>query len=133
MQTLKLIFALLISGLAAPGWAQSTGHIGHGGGSGNQACIKAKISRFTPEHLASVAPGAEFSFAASGSNGPNHIHVSIKQQPIPVTVEDKDTFYWVTGKLPEDIKNSVVRISVSVKSKVGKCDMEDGWLVKVTE
>jgi hypothetical protein len=116
--------------------AQSTGgHGGHSGGSSSGAldCIKAKISRYTPEHLATVAPGSEFSFAASGSNGPGHIHVSIKQQPIEVTLEDKDTFYLVKGRLPAEIKNTVVRISVSLKSKIGRCDAEGGWLVKVSE
>ena len=134
MQTIKIIAALLALGLSNATWAQSTGHIGHGGGSGGGAdCIRAKISRYTPEHLATVSPGSEFSFAASGSNGPGHIHVSIKQQPVDVTIEDKETFYLVKGKLPEDIKNTVVRISVTLKSKVGRCDTEGGWLLKVTE
>jgi len=133
VQTYKTLAALCALGFCNLTWAQSTGHIGHGGGSGDGACIRAKISRFKPEHLATVAPGSEFSFAASGSNGPGHIHVSIKQHPIPITIEDKDTFYLVKGKLPEDIKSTTVRISVSLKSKVGKCDAEDGWLLKVSE
>jgi hypothetical protein len=83
--------------------------------------------------LASVAPGAEFSFAASGSNGPGHIHVSIKQKPINITVEDKETFYLVKGKLPEDIKNTVVRISIDLKAKSPKCNEATGWLLKVGE
>lgn len=133
MQTYKTLAALFTLGFCNLTWAQSTGHIGHGGSGGDGGCIRAKISRFKPEHLATVAPGSEFSFAASGSNGPGHIHVSIKQQPVPVIIEDKDTFYLVKGKLPEDIKNTTVRISVNLKSKVGKCDAEDGWLLKVSE
>lgn len=133
MQTIKIFATLLALGFGNISWAQSTGHIGHGGGSDGPSCIKAKISRYTPEHLATVAPGSEFSFAASGSNGPGHIHVSIKQQPIDVQIEDKETFYLVKGKLPEDIKNTTVRISVTLKSKVNKCDTEGGWLLKVTE
>ncbi|WP_150050538.1 MULTISPECIES: hypothetical protein [Methylomonas] len=119
--------------LCSSAWAQSTGHIGHGGGSGDQACIKAKVSRQTPENMTQVSPGSEFSFFASGSNGPNHIHVQIKNQTIPLSVEDKETFYLVKGKLPEDIKNTVVRISVSLKAKFSKCDAESGWLLKVGE
>ncbi len=131
MKILAVITTLIINHAA---WAQSTGHIGHGGsGSGDDACIKAKASRFNPEHLASVAPGAEFSFAASGSNGPGHIHVSIKQKPIDITVEDKETFYWVKGKLPEDIRNTVVRISIDLKAKAPKCSEVTGWLLKVGE
>lgn len=136
MRIIKIIVTLCAAGFSSIGMAQSTGgHGGHGGSNGSSAvdCIKAKISRYTPEHLASVRPGSEFSFAASGSNGPGHIHVSIKQQPVEVTVEDKDTFYLVKGKLPDQIKNTVVRISVSLKSKVGRCDSEGGWLVKVSE
>lgn len=131
------VFVVLLLALTTSGacWAQSTGHSGHSGGgsAGSQDCTKAKVSRFKPEHMASVAPGAEFSFAASGSNGPGHIHVSIKQRPIEVTMEDKDTFYLVKGKLPEDIKNTTVRISVAVKSKVSRCNTQGGWLLKVTE
>lgn len=136
MRIIKILVTLCAVSFSGNGMAQSTGgHGGHGGGSGSSGtdCIKAKISRYTPEHLATVAPGSEFSFAASGSNGPGHIHVSIKQQPIEVTIEDKDTFYLVKGKLPKEIKNSVVRISVSLKSKFSRCDAEGGWLLKVSE
>lgn len=133
MKTYKLLLALWALSVSSAGWAQSTGHIGHGGSASGDACIRAKISRFKPEHLATVAPGSEFSFAASGSNGPGHIHVSIKQQPIQVNIEDKETFYLVKGKLPETLKHTTVRISVNLKAKVGKCDAEDGWLVKISE
>lgn len=136
MQHTKIMITLIALSFCNISWAQSTGghggHGGSGGGSGS-SCIKAKMSRFKPEHLTSVAPGSEFSFTASGTNGPGSIHVSIKQQPIEVTIEDKDTFYLVKGKLPEDIKNSVVRISVELKSKDVKCDVKDGWLIKVTD
>ena len=135
MQAIKIITTLIALSFCNISWAQSSGgHGDHGGsGGGGPSCIKAKMSRYKPEHLASVAPGSEFSFAASGTNGPGHIHVSIKQQPIDLTIEDKDTFYLVKGKLPEDIKNTAVRISVLLKSKQGKCDAEGGWLLKVTE
>lgn len=134
MNSSKLILALLLmTGAQASGWAQSTGHIGHGGSGGDTGCIKAKISRMQPEHLATVAPGSEFSFAASGSNGPGHIHVSIQQQPVEITVEDKETFYLVKGNVPADIRNKAVRISVQLKAKYSKCDAEGGWLVKVSE
>jgi hypothetical protein len=133
------ILAILLSvGFCNAAWAQSTeGHSGHGGGTGgggnDAACIKAKISRYNPEHLATVAPGSEFSFAVSGSNGPGHIHVSIRNQAVDVTVEDKDTFYLVKGKLPPELKNQTVRLSIKAKAKVGKCDANDGLLLKVTE
>lgn len=133
MRSFRIFLALVATCFCNTGWTQATGHIGHGGGAGGMDCIKAKMTRTTPENMAVVAPGSTFSFAASGSKGPEHIHVSIKQQPIAVTVEDKDTFYLVTGTLPADIKNTVVRISVNLKSKVSRCDFEGGWLLKVSE
>lgn len=137
MRISHILAFMLGIGIYNPAWAQSTeGHAGHGGGgnSGNEiACIKAKISRYNPEHLATVAPGSEFSFAVSGSNGPGHIHVSIRQEPVEVTVEDKETFYLVKGKLPADLKNQTVRISIKAKAKIGKCDADGGLLLKVTE
>ncbi len=133
MQILKILAILFGLGYSNMTWAQSTGHIGHGGGGDDASCIKAKATRFKPEHLATVPPGSEFSFAASGSNGPGHIHVTIKQQPVDLTVEDKETFYLVKGKLPADLKNTTARISVSLKSKFPKCNEETGWLVKISE
>jgi len=134
MKSIKILVTLMMFGFCNISWAQSTGHVGHGGGGGDEiSCIKARASRFKPEHLDTVAPGAEFSFAASGANGPGHIHVSIKQKPIEITVEDKETFYLARGKLPDDIKNSVVRISVALKSKFSKCNEDTGWLLKVSE
>ncbi|TPQ29323.1 hypothetical protein ACH518_07535 [Methylomonas sp. HW2-6] len=133
MQISKILMAILALGFSQPSLSQSTGHIGHGGNASESGCIRAKVSRIKPEHLSSVAPGSEFSFAASGSNGPGHIHVSIKQQAVPITVEDKDTFYLVKGKLPADIKNTTVRVSVSLKAKFEKCSAEEGWLLKVSD
>jgi len=138
VQISKVLAALLTIGFCNPTWAQSTeGHTGHGGGGGgggNEAsCIKAKISHFKPEHLATVAPGSEYSFTISGSKGPGHIHVSIRQEPAEVTIEDKETFYLVKGKLPPNLKNETVRISVRAMAKVGKCDADGGLLLKITE
>ena len=130
VRTMATVIVLAFSTNAS---AQSTGHIGHGGSGNDNGCIKARVSRIKPEHLSTVAPGSDFSFAASGSNGPNHIHVSIKNQPIAVSVEDKENFYWVKGKLPDSIKNTTVRISVNQKAKFNKCDSEDGWLLKISE
>ncbi|QWF69843.1 hypothetical protein KEF85_10770 [Methylomonas paludis] len=135
MRISKILACLLSLVFSGALWAQAApSHGGHGGGSGgDDACIKAKITRFKPEHLSTVAPGAEFQFTVSGSNGPGHIHVTIRQQAIPLTVEDKDSFYLVKGKLPDTIKNETVRISVKAKTKTTKCDADEGILLKVTE
>ncbi|MDD4915620.1 MAG: hypothetical protein PHW13_11370 [Methylococcales bacterium] len=140
MQTGKLIIILLGIGFCHPLWAQAPGggHAGHGGGgganvSGDASCFKAKISHYKPEHLATVAPGSEFSFTVSGSNGPGNIFVSIRQQPIHVEVDAKETFYLVKGRLPPELKNETVRISVQARAKMNKCDAEGGILLKVAE
>lgn len=132
----SLFAMLLIVSSLIPAWGQPTpSHSGHnsGGGRDDSGCINAKISRFTPEHLASVKPESEFSFAVSGSNGAGHIHVTNKQEPITVQLEDKDSFYLVKGKLPKGLKNTIARISVKAKAKNSKCDAEGGWLVKIGE
>lgn len=133
-KTIYLIFSLTLSNNL---YAQSNPHAGHGssGGSGNQdaPCIKAKVSNFMPGHLETVKPGSAFSFMVSGSNGPGHIHVTIREQAIKLDVESKDTFYLVKGSLPAEIKNETIRVSVSAKSKISKCDNDTGWLLKVSE
>lgn len=139
MQIKTILFILTILGFCNTASAQAPqgGHGGHGGGSGGGgdeiACIKAKISHYKPEHLATVTPGSEFSFTVSGSNGPGHIHVSIRQKPVEVAIEDKQTFFWVKGKLPDEIRNETVRISIKAKAKFSKCDADGGLLLKVGE
>ena len=130
-KTIYLIMGLLFSNSL---YAQSNPHAGHGGSSNqDSACIKAKVSNFNPGHLETVKPGSTFSFMVSGSNGPGHIHVTIREQTIKLDVESKDTFYLVTGRLPAEIKNETIRISVSAKSKVSKCDADTGWLLKISD
>ncbi len=134
MKISKIIYLILGLILSNSLYAQSNPHAGHGG-SGNQdsACIKAKVSNFNPGHLETVKPGSAFSFMVSGSNGPGHIHVTIREQAIKLDVESKDTFYLVKASLPAEIKHETIRISVSAKSKNSKCDADTGWLLKVTE
>lgn len=141
MQLSKVLTSLLLMGLCnlalaqAPGGGGHAGHGGHGGGANPDdfACFKAKISHFKPEHLATVAPGADFSFYVSGPSSGSQIHVSIRQQPIKVDIEDKETFFLVKGKLPPEYKNEVVRVSVKAITKSTKCDAEGGLLLKVSE
>ncbi|WP_347987219.1 hypothetical protein [Methylomonas sp. AM2-LC] len=137
MQIIKIL--AFLSSLCASNmlWAQAApSHGGHGGSSGGSddvSCIKAKISHYKPEHLSSVSPGSEFSFTVSGSNGPNHIHVSIRQEPVAISFEDKESFFLVKGKLPANLKNETVRVSVRAKARISKCDADGGMLLKITE
>jgi hypothetical protein len=134
VQIRHIAFTLIALGFSSSVWSQSQ-HGGHTGGSSSRdsGCIKAKVSNFKPAHLDTIAPSGEFSFTVSGSNGPGHIHVTIRDQPINVSVENKDTFYLVKGKLPAELKNETVRITISAKAKNSQCDNDTGWLLKVSE
>ena len=135
MQIRHIAFSLIAFSFSNSVWSQSQ-HGGHTGGSGSSrdnGCIKAKVSNFKPAHMDTIAPSGEFSATVSGSNGPGHIHVTIRDQPINVTVENKDTFYLVKGKLPAEFKNETVRIAISAKAKNSQCDNDTGWLLKVSE
>ena len=134
MQIRHIAFTLIALGFSNSVWSQSQ-HGGHTGGSSSRdsGCIKAKVSNFQPANMETIAPGGEFSAFVSGSNGPGHIHVTIRNQAINVSVENKDTFYVVKGKLPTEIRNETVRISISAKAKNSQCDSDTGWLLKVSE
>ena len=134
MQIRHIAFTLITLGFSNSVWSQSQ-HGGHTGGSSSRdsGCIKAKVSNFQPANMETIAPGGEFSAFVSGSNGPGHIHVTIRNQAINVSVENKDTFYVVKGKLPTEIRNETVRISISAKAKNSQCDSDTGWLLIVSE
>lgn len=134
MQIRHIAFTLIALGFSSSVWSQSQ-HGGHTGGSSSRdsGCIKAKVSNFQPANMETIAPSGEFSAFVSGSNGPGHIHVTIRNQAINVSVENKDTFYVVKGKLPTEIRNETVRISISAKAKNSQCDSDTGWLLKVSE
>jgi hypothetical protein len=107
---------------------------GTGGGGGSSAnCTKAHFSKFQPEHLATVAPESEFSFMAMGVQKPEQIEVTVKSQPVQISVENKESFMIVKGKLPADLKNTAARINIKATTKVEKCNGEGGWLVTITE
>jgi hypothetical protein len=115
--------------------AGAGGHAGHGGGGGGggASCIKPRLNKFTPEHLAIAAPESEFSFWAFNIQQPEDIEVTVKNMPVHVTFENKDAFYLVKGKLPASLSNTTARISIKVNSKVARCDAEGGWLVNIAD
>ncbi|MDD5578013.1 MAG: hypothetical protein PHY16_01875 [Methylobacter sp.] len=114
-------------------------HSGHGGNSNRGetnsggACIKPQLAKFLPPHLATVAPEAEFSFLAFNIQKPEQITVTVKAIPVAVTAEYKEPFYVVKGKLPSSLKNTAARINVKVSAKTSHCELENGWLVKISD
>ena len=131
---IKQFFAFLCAiGFCNMANAQSTGNIGHGGDGGALSCVKAKITHYHPENLATVAPGSEISFIVSGSNGPGHIHVTVRDEPLELSLDDKEAFYVVKTHLPAKYKNEAVRVNIKVDAKYSRCDAEGGLLLKVSE
>lgn len=104
-----------------------------GGSGGGGACAKPKFSHFEPGEKAEVKPGAEFSFMASANTHPNSIKVEAKGLPVDITTSTKaENAFKVTGKLPDSLKNTFVRIAASGQG-ASQCKGSEGWLVKVTE
>ena len=119
---------------AANATEHHSGHGGGGGGSGSESsCIKAQLTKFIPAHLETVAPGSAFSFMAFNVAKPEQITVTVKEIPVELTFEDKESFYLVKGKLPESLNNTAARINIKVNSKSSRCDAENGWLVKISD
>ena len=96
-------------------------------------CIKPKFRDFSPADKSEVAPETEISFHINRYADPLHIAASAKKIPIKVEIEDKQTFYYVTAKLPAELKNSYARIHVEAKSTEGDCIGQDGWLLKISD
>lgn len=113
-------------------------HSGHGAGmagmGGSEAgCMKPKLAKFSPEHLATAAPGSEVSFVVLNIYHPNQVAITIKGIPVKADVEFKDPFYVVKTKLPDELRNTVARVNVKINAKSPHCEAEGGWLVKISE
>jgi hypothetical protein len=109
-------------------------HSRHGGaaGMGGASCLRPQMSKMQPAHLATVAPGTEFSFVLSNVDDPKKVSVKVKRKPVEIVTEFKDPYYVVKGKIPGDLKNTAARVDVKVGSKVASCRAEDGWLLKIS-
>jgi hypothetical protein len=134
LQFLIFIGLLINSSLAST----AEHHSGHNrtagsGGDSVKTCLKPHVSKFLPAHLATVAPGSEFSFVAFNIHKPENISATVKKIPIPLTAEYKNPFYVVKGKLPPQLKNTAARIDIKVSGKSSHCETENGWLVKIAE
>lgn len=104
-----------------------------GGSGGGGACVKPKFSHFMPEAKAAVKPGTAFSFVASPNTHLNSIKVEVKDMPVKLTMSAKtENAFKISGKLPENLKNTFARIAVSGQGS-SQCKGSDGWLVKITE
>lgn len=138
MNCFKLCTSLLVACAASfqPGWAAEH-HSGHGGassggGSASQ-CVKARIERFVPAPLASVAPGSPFSFYVFNIDKPEQVSVTVKKIEVDFNAEYRDPFFVIKGQLPASLVNTHARIDVKVTAKSSHCEEQKGWLIKITD
>lgn len=136
----KAVFQAIFLAVTLAGWgtvqAGASGHAGHEGGSGSggaSSCLKIRISKFHPEHLATVHPGSEISFVAVNVPDTDQIHVTVKGIPVEVSTEENESFMVVRGKLPPELHGTAARVNVKINGRASRCDAEDGWLVKIAE
>lgn len=126
MNTIKLmtvfILAVFSSNLLAYGSSSSS----------KKACNKPKFSQFTPPHMAAVAAQSEFSFQTSTSTNPDSIEVSVKKQPVEITINKVNNGYSVSGKLPASLQGTFARVEIDAKGTNG-CKGSDGWLLKIED
>ena len=117
-----MIFSLIVfaNNVAAYGSSSSS----------KKACKKPKFSQFTPANLSEVAPQSEFSFVASSITLPESIQVTIKNEPIVIAVNKKNSGYVITGKLPDSLSDTHARINIQAKGPKN-CKGKDGWLLKI--
>ena len=132
MKKIITIIGLFLLSVITQATEHHSGHAGMGGGGGSN-CIKAKLAKFSPEHLATVAPGSEFSFVVYNIDYPNQVHAMVKEIPVELTAEFKDPIFIMKGKLPESLRDTVVRINIKVSAKLNSCEAENGWLLKVAQ
>ena len=95
-------------------------------------CKKPKFRKFIPADKSEVAPGSELSFHVTHVVDPHKIELTAKKIPIEVTVEDRNAFYIVRGKLPDSLQGTYARISIKAIAKLG-CSARGGWLLKISD
>ncbi len=138
MKTLRLIAIFFMLTFFSTSYATEH-HSGHnmaagGGGGGEGGCLKARLTKFLPANLATVAPGSTFSFWAYNIDNPNQIKVTVKSIPAQITIEKTESYLVVKGKLPAELVNTTARINIKVNNtKAPKCGAEAGWLVNISE
>ncbi|MGR9105617.1 MAG: hypothetical protein ACU843_01690 [Gammaproteobacteria bacterium] len=119
----QLLAFLLLGFFAANAWA-------YGGGGGQAAkCSKPSFKDMTPPQSSVMSPGAEFSFSASPNTNPESIKVVVKGHPVDLKIA-KNGSIKVVGNLPPEVTEGYARINITAHSSA-KCEVTDGWLVKI--
>lgn len=130
------VFCAISASLSGQSFAGASGHAGqHGGAAGGtgKGCPRIVISDNEPAALAEVAPSSSFTVLVVGAKDVDDIEVTVKKLPVAITAVSKDRVLEVTGKLPAELRGTAARVLVKVKSQYPGCDMESGWLYKITK
>jgi len=108
------------------------------GGAPSNPCGKVRFSEFVPQQYSQdknnteVAPESEFSFLASQETFPDSILVTVGDETVPIAVTPHYAGYHVTGRLPNNVTGTFVRISIAAHGP-NQCERGDGWLLKVAD
>ena len=102
----------------------------------NKQCHKPKFTDFTlKEYNANenneVPAEAEFSFKLQAFTNPDSIKMTVKNQPLPFTIESNSSFHKINAKIPADYSGKFLRIDARAKVTDGECYETTGWLLKV--
>ena len=102
----------------------------------NKQCHKPKFTDFTlKEYNANenneVPAEAEFSFKLQAFTNPESIKMTVKNQPLPFTIESNSSFHKVSAKIPAEYSGKFLRIDARAKVTDGECYETTGWLLKV--
>jgi len=128
MKKFNGVAVLILMAFSSAAWSY-----GGGGAGGVKSCTKPKFTDFTPAENAQVPAGADFSFVASSNTYPNTIKVTVKEQPIDITVAEKSPIgFPVSGKLPPALKGVYARIAITADAQ-SDCKGTGGWLVKISD
>jgi len=126
MKTRNAICVLMLMAVTGSVWA-------YGGSSTSsiKKCTQPKFKVFTPPDKSEVTANSSFSFKASAPTNPDSISVTIKGQPIAITITPtKNTGFDVAGTIPESAKGDFARINIEAEAMDG-CKGSDGWLLSV--
>ncbi len=126
MKAYKSMWILMLMIVTTNVWAYGSSS------SSKKACSKPKFSEFFPVNNAEVVAKSDFSFVASANTNPKSIVVTVKNQPVEVNMTHESQGFQVKGKLPDTLKGSFARISITADGP-NKCKGSDGWLVKIIE
>ncbi|WP_394752992.1 hypothetical protein [Crenothrix sp.] len=125
MKTKNVLCLIMLMAVTGSGLA-------YGGSKSNGTnCTKPTFSTFTPAANSVVEANSSFSFRASSPTITDSISVTIKGQPVAITIVPKNQAgNEVTGIIPESAKGDFARITINAMGPNG-CKGSGGWLLNV--